>query len=106
LNDPKPKVVGIAWVVECVEQRQRVDEERFNVDLEGMNLAGINKVRTGTNRRKGCLIDHDLKRRRSMLPKAISACYEPGEASLSTRDQEETEMSSGWFGPTHVFHST
>ncbi|KAF8161241.1 hypothetical protein B0H34DRAFT_372141 [Crassisporium funariophilum] len=51
LRDPKPLVVGIAWVVECVEQRKRVDESDFLVDLEGMNVAGINK------------------RRRSMLPK-------------------------------------
>jgi hypothetical protein len=43
-NDPKPKVVGIAWVVECVEQRQKVDELKFKVELEGMNVAGVNKV--------------------------------------------------------------
>ena len=45
LNEPKPKVVGIAWVVECVEQRKRVDEQKFMVDLEGVNVAGTNKVR-------------------------------------------------------------
>ena len=44
LNDPKPKVVGIAWVVECVEQRQRVDEQKFNVDLDDMSITGVNKV--------------------------------------------------------------
>jgi hypothetical protein len=44
LNDPKPAVVGIAWVVECVEQRMRVDTEKFQVDLEHENVAGINKV--------------------------------------------------------------
>ena len=42
--------MGIAWVVECVEQRQRVNEERFNIDLEGVNLAGINKVRSSAYR--------------------------------------------------------
>lgn len=45
LQDPKPLVVGIGWVVECVEQRARVDEARFSVDLDGMNIAGANKVR-------------------------------------------------------------
>jgi hypothetical protein len=45
LNEPKPKVVGIAWVVECVEQRKCVDEQKFKVDLEGVNVAGVNKVR-------------------------------------------------------------
>ncbi|KAF9243112.1 hypothetical protein BU15DRAFT_29758, partial [Melanogaster broomeanus] len=44
LNDPKPFVVGIAWVVECVEQRTRVDEERFKVDVDMINVAGGNKV--------------------------------------------------------------
>ena len=45
LQDPKPLVVGIGWVVECVEQRIRVDEASFSVDLVGMNIAGTNKVR-------------------------------------------------------------
>jgi hypothetical protein len=44
LNEPRAEVVGIAWVVECVEQRTRVDEARFRVDLENMNMAGTNKV--------------------------------------------------------------
>lgn len=44
LNEPRPLVVGIAWVVECVEQRARVDEARFLVDLENVNVAGTNKV--------------------------------------------------------------
>ncbi|KDQ55074.1 hypothetical protein JAAARDRAFT_107648, partial [Jaapia argillacea MUCL 33604] len=34
MHDPKPHVVGIAWVVECVEQRAKVDETKFLVDLE------------------------------------------------------------------------
>lgn len=59
LNDPKPLVVGIAWVVECVEQRSRVDEVKFKVDLEMVNIAGTNK------------------KRRSMLPRHMS----PGAGS-------------------------
>lgn len=45
LRDPKPLVVGIAWVVECVEQRKRVDETKFLVDVEDMNYGtGNGKV--------------------------------------------------------------
>ncbi|KAI0629079.1 hypothetical protein C8Q77DRAFT_1066550 [Trametes polyzona] len=44
LKDPKPFVVGIAWVVECVEQRTRVDEARFQVNLDMANVAGVNRV--------------------------------------------------------------
>jgi hypothetical protein len=45
LRDPKPLVVGIAWVVECVEQRKRVDETKFLVDVEDMQYGtGTNKV--------------------------------------------------------------
>ncbi|KAG1742552.1 hypothetical protein EDB19DRAFT_1701821 [Suillus lakei] len=54
LNDPKPLVVGIAWVVDCVEQRCRVDEVKFKVDLELVGVAGTNK------------------KRRSMLPRHMS----------------------------------
>ncbi|KAF8141274.1 hypothetical protein EV363DRAFT_6581 [Boletus edulis] len=53
LNDPKPVVIGIAWVVECVEKRARVDEERFKIDVDLINVAGVH-----------------LKRR-SMLPKHL-----------------------------------
>ncbi|CAL1711246.1 unnamed protein product [Somion occarium] len=52
-QDPKPHVVGIAWVVECVEKRARVDETKFLVNLDLVNVAGTNK------------------RRRSMLPKHL-----------------------------------
>ncbi|KAI9064573.1 hypothetical protein FKP32DRAFT_1540641, partial [Trametes sanguinea] len=45
LKDPKPFTVGIAWVVECAEQRTRVDETRFLVNLDMANVAGVNKVR-------------------------------------------------------------
>ncbi|KAI9465678.1 hypothetical protein BJY52DRAFT_1113010 [Lactarius psammicola] len=55
MREPKPLVVGISWVVECTEQRRRVEEDNFIVDLEGLNIAGNNK------------------RRRSMLPKHISS---------------------------------
>ena len=45
LRDPKPLVVGIAWVVECVEQRKKVDETKFLVDVEDMRYGtGTSKV--------------------------------------------------------------
>jgi hypothetical protein len=44
MREPKPHVVGISWVVECTEQRRRVEEGGFIVDLEGLNIAGNNKV--------------------------------------------------------------
>jgi hypothetical protein len=44
MREPKPFVVGISWVVECAEQCRRVGEENFLVDLEGLNVAGTNKV--------------------------------------------------------------
>ncbi|KZT36374.1 hypothetical protein SISSUDRAFT_989301 [Sistotremastrum suecicum HHB10207 ss-3] len=47
LDEPRPKVVGIGWVVECVEKRERVDEERFSVNLEEVASGGsAGKVRT------------------------------------------------------------
>ncbi|KAG5723399.1 hypothetical protein E4T56_gene14234 [Termitomyces sp. T112] len=63
LRDPKPFVVGIAWVVECVEQRKRIDEAKFLVDLDGINVSGTNK------------------RRRSILPKLISHEFEERSSS-------------------------
>ncbi|KZT23577.1 hypothetical protein NEOLEDRAFT_1069361 [Neolentinus lepideus HHB14362 ss-1] len=47
LNDPKPHVVGIAWVVECVEQRAKADETRFGVDMDGVGIAVAAKVMRG-----------------------------------------------------------
>ena len=31
-------------MVECVEKRERIDEARFAIDLEAVNVAGTNKV--------------------------------------------------------------
>ncbi|KAH9485040.1 Microcephalin [Psilocybe cubensis] len=69
LRDPKPLVVGIAWVVECVEQRKHVDETDFLVDIESTNIAGIHK------------------RRRSVLPKLLSSAE--FETPSSEADKEE-----------------
>ncbi|KAF8897084.1 hypothetical protein CPB84DRAFT_1781523 [Gymnopilus junonius] len=66
LRDPKPFVVGIGWVVECVEQRKRVGEEDFLVVLDGTHVAGVNK------------------RRRSMLPRLLAT-------ELSFRSETEKD---------------
>jgi len=42
--EPKPLVVGIAWVVECAEKRVRADETPFLVNLDNVNVAGGHKV--------------------------------------------------------------
>ena len=34
-DDPKPFLVGIGWVVECVEKREKADERTFLVDEPG-----------------------------------------------------------------------
>ena len=36
LPDPKPLLVGIGWVVECVERRQKVDETRFTIAVQDL----------------------------------------------------------------------
>ncbi|KIJ55383.1 hypothetical protein M422DRAFT_151292 [Sphaerobolus stellatus SS14] len=45
LPEPKPLVVSIGWVVECVEKRQHVDETRFLVNLNEFGIAGGANVR-------------------------------------------------------------
>jgi hypothetical protein len=50
LPEPKPRVVGVGWVVECAEKRQIVPEKRFEVDLLSVSLAP-RKVRLIRNHR-------------------------------------------------------
>ncbi|THH06973.1 hypothetical protein EW145_g3706 [Phellinidium pouzarii] len=44
LDEPRPSIVGIGWVVECAEKRERVDETLFQVDIDNMNVAGTLKI--------------------------------------------------------------
>ncbi|KAG9312049.1 hypothetical protein JVU11DRAFT_7329 [Chiua virens] len=80
LDGPKPAVVGIAWVVECVEKR-RLDEEKFKVNVDMINVAG------GSH-----------KRRRSMVPKHLIPAspgpdYEiPTHMSSEVDDDDEADM--------------
>lgn len=84
LNDPKPFVIGIAWVVECVEQRSKVDEAKFKVDLEMVNVAGTNK------------------KRRSMLPRHMSPGagpnFIPANPSSEADDNEGQRQLDGGSG--------
>ncbi|KAH9177811.1 hypothetical protein EDB89DRAFT_1844241 [Lactarius sanguifluus] len=82
MRDPKPHVVGISWVVECTEQRRRVEENDFIVDLEGLNIAGNNK------------------RRRSMLPKHISSNIQSHTMAAPS------QPSSSLVGADHSLHSS
>ncbi|KAF8551981.1 hypothetical protein OG21DRAFT_1466438 [Imleria badia] len=81
LND-KPFVVGIAWVVECVEKRAKVDEEKFKIDVDTINVAGTNH-----------------KRRRSMFPKHLIP-VSPGPddempVNMSSEADEDDEGTGG-----------
>ncbi|KAJ3574542.1 hypothetical protein NP233_g1701 [Leucocoprinus birnbaumii] len=76
LRDPKPSVVGIAWVVECVEQRSHVEETPFLIDLSEMNATGTSK------------------RRRSMLPKLISSTLvDSVETDVEPEDGGDADVS-------------
>lgn len=75
LNDPKPLVVGIAWVVACAERKERVDETKYLISLVHENIAGTNK------------------RRKSFLPKNI--LESPERPSLSPQVLPNAGESSG-----------
>jgi hypothetical protein len=67
MREPKPFVVGISWVVECAEQCRRVGEENFLVDLDGLNVAGNNKVSVS------CCESSSLVSALTCLPQTASA---------------------------------
>lgn len=73
LRDPKPFVVGIAWIVECVEHRKHVDETNFLVDLDEMNSIGA------------------TKRRKSMFPKLTSLEFGDTNAHNGDHGHEEED---------------
>ena len=70
--DTKPLVVGITWVVECAEKRERVKETPFLVDLYLENVAGTNKVcRPRPRLCAPAYATSSQQRRRSMVPKNL-----------------------------------
>ncbi|KIY50294.1 hypothetical protein FISHEDRAFT_11691, partial [Fistulina hepatica ATCC 64428] len=36
---PKPLVVGISWVVECAEKLEHLDETKYLINLDNVNIA-------------------------------------------------------------------
>lgn len=81
----KPKVVGVAWVVECAERRTKVDEEKFSVDLDTIHIPNF-----------------ATRRRRSMLPQPpkiqpgdiLDLGDSPGQASNSLESAVDSETST------------
>lgn len=75
----------MAWVVECAEQRTKVDEEKFSVDLDTVHIPNFT-----------------TRRRRSMLPQApriqpgdlVEIEDSPGHTSNSLDSAIESETSS------------
>ncbi len=52
LAEPKPAVVGIGWVVQCVEKREKADVTRYLISLEeeaGSVLEGLKNTGKPTN---------------------------------------------------------
>ena len=52
LADPKPVVVGIGWVVECVEKREKAETARYVISLEeeaGSVLEGLKNANAKSN---------------------------------------------------------
>jgi len=74
----KPKVIGVAWVVECAEQRAKVDEEKFSVDLDVIHIPNF-----------------ATRRRRSMLPKPPKIQLgDPGDSSGQASSSFESAIES------------
>lgn len=77
----KPEVVGVAWVVECAEQRTKVDEEKFRVDLSLVHIPNFAS-----------------RRRRSMLPQPpkiqLGDVVDPGESPVQASSSFESAIES------------
>ncbi|CAE6448123.1 unnamed protein product [Rhizoctonia solani] len=53
-DDPKPFLVGIAWVVQCAERLERVDEEGFRVKTDEVSALDL-------KRRRKAELPHQMK---------------------------------------------
>jgi len=76
-EESRPHVVGIGWVVECAEKRERADESKFAVDTEGMHVAGASK------------------RRKSVLPRPMAITSGPMDAFMEFSRLNKSGDSSG-----------
>ena len=106
LRDPKPLVVGIAWVVECVEQRKRVDETKFLVDVEDMQYGtGTSKVYLPyTHPHRRVLTILPLKRRRSMLPRPLASGMPSEMPHSSDTEREDGDADQSMDGSSSCKH--
>lgn len=105
LRDPKPLVVGIAWVVECVEQRKRVDETKFLVDVEDMQYGtGSSKVHLPYTSPSLCTDYLTLKRRRSMLPRPLASGMSSEMPLSSDTEREDGDADQSIDGSSSCKH--
>lgn len=110
LKEPRPLVVGIAWVVECAEQCTRVDEDRFLISLDGVNVAGTQKVRPLLFLILPHIPDRfgfGWQRRRSMLPRQFHTLQGAGaDADTDTKHTSPDAASPNFvprtFSPTQT----
>lgn len=100
LDEPRPNIVGIGWVVECVEKRVLADEARFTVDITNMHVAGAssNKVSSCINdinviKNEGMCFSN-AQRRKSFLPRQIHM----GDDSTDAQADSEGSGSSRFDG--------
>lgn len=82
-------------MVECVEKREHVDEERFSVNLEEVASGGsAGKVRTSALN-MSFRVDSPVQRRRSLLPKQLHGISLPASAFPMDVDGSDTNGSQG-----------
>lgn len=94
LDDPKPLVVGMSWVVACAEAKAKVDEQEHLVELEeadphkSMKVCLFPLIET--------LVFKHHQRRKSMIPKLVQSSRDAISASLDAPDGDldgDTSMS-------------
>jgi hypothetical protein len=88
----------VAWVVECAEQRTKVDEEKFSVDLDLVHIPNF-----GTRRRRSMLPQPP----KTQLGDVAGIEDSPGQPSNSFESAVDSETSTEgeghipyavWFG--------
>ncbi|KAG8957732.1 hypothetical protein FRC03_009853 [Tulasnella sp. 419] len=72
MQDPKPLMVGIGWVVQCVERKQRVVESKYLVDLKEAEIIFGGKRRRSMHVKDRSALTEGLIPARKPLPIARS----------------------------------
>ncbi|KAI0918908.1 hypothetical protein AcV5_001967 [Taiwanofungus camphoratus] len=94
LTEPRPFVVGIAWVVECAEQRSRVNETEHLVSLDGVNIAGVNKRRRSMLPKQICNSDPSSSSQNVVSPKTLGST--PGDSDRRGERSSDMSPPSAW----------